>query len=56
MNNNNNFSMGRPGDPVVGYYFHGYIDEIPLFQGVTLSPANITTIYNGGVGLTYPFN
>jgi len=56
MNNNNNFSMGRPGDPVVGYYFHGYIDEIPLFQGVTLSPANITTIYKGGVGLTYPFN
>jgi len=56
MNNNNNFSMGRPGDPIAGYYFHGYIDEIPLFQGVVLSPADITTIYNGGVGLTYPFS
>ena len=52
MNNNNNFSMGRPGDPIAGYYFHGYIDEIPLFQGVVLSPANITTILD----LTYPFS
>jgi hypothetical protein len=41
---------GRGG----GYGFDGIIDEIGIWKRL-LTPAEITQLYNGGVGLTYPF-
>ena len=35
-------------------YFDGLIDEVGLWRRV-LTPAERTTLYNGGAGLTYPF-
>ena len=35
-------------------YFDGLIDEVGFWRRV-LTPAERTTLYNGGAGLTYPF-
>ena len=50
FNNTSNLWFGKSsGDP-----FDGMVDEIGIWSR-TLSDAEITSLYNGGNGLTYPF-
>ena len=55
MNNNRNFNIGNIGGQADGYYFNGLIDEVALFQGIVLSQADVTALYNSGSGKAYPF-
>lgn len=43
--------LGRRGN---GNFFHGYLDEVGVWNRV-LTPAEVTELYNGGIGKTYPF-
>jgi len=36
------------------YYFDGIVDEVGIFNDA-LTAGEVTTLYNGGAGLTYPF-
>lgn len=55
MNNNRNFNIGNIGGQADGYYFNGLIDEVALFQGIVLSQADVTALYNSNSGKAYPF-
>lgn len=49
---NGDINIGRrSGD---GWFWNGYIDEVGIWSRA-LTTAEITTLYNGGSGLTYPF-
>ena len=56
MDNNATFSVGRIGNHIDGYYFHGYIDDVALFRGLVLTQEQVTYLYNSGIGKFYPFN
>ena len=43
--------IGQTGD---GNYYNGQIDEVGIWNRA-LSQAEVTSLYNGGAGLTYPF-
>ena len=49
-----NIYIGRYSHAASGY-FTGGIDELTVWAGKTLTQAEITTIYNDGTGLQYPF-
>lgn len=48
--------LGATGDNMGGviYFFNGLIDEVGIWSRA-LSAGEITTLYNGGAGLQYPF-
>lgn len=43
--------MGRRGN---GNFFHGYLDEVGVWDRM-LTPTEVTNLYNGGMGKSYPF-
>lgn len=43
--------IGRRGN---GNYFHGYIDEVGVWNRA-LTPNEVSDLYNGGLGKSYPF-
>jgi len=43
------------GENSAGQELNGLIDEVGWWKGVALSAAQRTGLYNGGVGVTYPF-
>ncbi len=49
--NSGAFLIGNYG--TLGFPFNGWVDEFGYWS-VALSAANVTALYNGGVGLTYP--
>ncbi len=51
VDNSGSFLVGNYG--TLGFPYNGWIDELGYWS-VALSAANVTTLYNGGVGLTYP--
>jgi len=53
-NGQGNTSIGRAGD-YNGIYYKGYIDEVYIASRA-LSGTEISELYNGGTGLTYPFS
>lgn len=47
---------GRLGNEFInGEYLNGIIDEVGLWSTVVLSASEISELYNGGAGVTYPF-
>lgn len=38
----------------IGYHLNGYLDEVGIWNRA-LSPEEVSTLYNNGNGLTYPF-
>jgi hypothetical protein len=46
--------LGSDCTPTAGHYFNGLIDEVGLWA-VTLSQSQITSLYNSGAAVTYPF-
>ena len=53
VTNANNMSLGSRTDAGADYY-SGYIDEV-LIWNRSITAAEITSLYNGGLGLAYPF-
>lgn len=50
----NELEIGRQNLPTDSW-FDGLIDEVGLWMGKALSDAEITSLYNSGSGLAYPF-
>ena len=49
------FSLGSTGDNYGGsYQFNGTIDEVGIWNRV-LTPTEVTSLYNNGLALSYPF-
>ena len=58
FNFNNGVYTDLIGEIVVGSGdpWYGYIDEVGIWKGTILTPAQIANIYNNGTGVTYPFD
>lgn len=52
QNSSQPFRIGADDDGGVGRYFDGLIDEVAVW-GRALSSGEVTTLYNGGSGVTY---
>ena len=53
INNNRSLMIGRR-DNATPNYFNGNIDEVAIW-GRVLTPTEVSTLYNNGKGLSYPF-
>jgi hypothetical protein len=54
MSNTSRFAIGTLGANLSEWYLNGSVDEVGLWYR-TLTPTEVSTLYNNGNGLTYPF-
>ncbi len=55
FNGTSPFWLGSSGNGTPIYFFDGFIDEAGIWSR-TLSAGEVTSLYNGGAGLAYPFS
>lgn len=55
FNSSSYFSIGHPEVFGGGSYWNGLIDEVGVWSRA-LTGSEVTSLYNGGAGLTYPFS